>query len=804
MKSLMLVFVGSLVLVGTNVVTNVQFERILSASGPFGGHIIRPSDGRKVKKLAFIQCVGSRDTANNRQYCSSVCCMAAIKEAVGAKSHTPEIEPTIFYTDMRAFGKDFDRYYERAKSQGVRFVRSQVSRLVDLPQTHDLRLTYIKDGKPVDEIFDMVVLSTGVYPSQSALELAKTIGVRINECGFCDTEEYAPILTSRPGVLVAGVFQGPKDIPETVVQGSAAAAAAMEILSVARGTAIVEKKYPRERDVTDEPPRIGVFVCNCGINIASVVNVEKVVEAAKNMPGVEYAEAQMYACADNTQDRIKEIITEYRLNRLVVASCTPRTHELLFRETLRECGLNPFLVDMANIRDQCSWVHSADPAAATEKAIDLVRMAVGRASRLRSLLTEELPVVQSALVLGGGPSGMSAALSLAKQGFQVHLVEKDSELGGRLRITGDCDLLKSLVSSVTNNPLISVYTNTRLLKLEGHIGNFKSELNTPLGLKSVSHGVLIVATGGIEYAPKEYLYGEDPRVMTQRELQAALCEEALNLPENPTIAMIQCVGSRNEERPFCSRLCCTEAVKNAIRIKENYPGASIVVLYRDMRTYGVNELLYQKARQLGVIFIKYDPEQPPQITREKKLNLSFVEPELGNSVNLEVDLLVLSTGISPAIDNKEISELAKVPLNEDGFFHEAHVKLRPVDFASEGIFLAGSAHSPKMTAENIQQALAAAGRAATILSKPTLTVGGQVSVVDTRKCVSCLTCIRVCPYGAPAVNPTNGKNRVEIQAAKCMGCGSCAAECPARAIQLQHFTDTQILAAVRSLLEVVN
>ncbi|MCL6520254.1 MAG: FAD-dependent oxidoreductase [Armatimonadetes bacterium] len=789
-----------------NVVNNIQFERILSASGPFRGHIIRPYDGHEVKKLAFIQCVGSRDVVKGNPYCSSVCCMAAIKEAVGAKAHTPDIEVSIFYTDMRAFGKDFDRYYERAKALGVRFIRSQVSRLVDIPQTHDLRLNYIENGKPVDEVFDMVVLSTGIRPSQAALDLAKSAGVELSECGFCATDDYAPILTSRPGVLVAGAFQEPKDIPETVVQGSAAAAAAMEILASSRGSMIVEKKYPRERDVSDEPPRIGVFVCNCGINIASVVDVEKVVETAKNMPGVEYAEAQMYACADNTQERIKEIIAKHRLNRLVVASCTPRTHEALFRETVRECGLNPFLVDMANIRDQCSWVHSNNPTAATEKAIDLLRMAVGRASRLRPLLTEELPVVQSALVLGGGPSGMTTALSLAKQGFQVHLVEKCAELGGRLKSSNNRELLEKLVSAATSHPLISVYTESRLAKLEGHIGNFKSELNTPSGVKMVSHGVLIIATGGIEYVPKEYCYGEDSRIITQRELQMALHKDALNLPENPSIAMIQCVGSRTEERPFCSRFCCTEAVKNAILLKEKYPSASIVVLYRDMRTYGTNELLYQKARELGVVFVKYEPENAPQVSVSsgKPVVLSFIEPELGIKVSQEVDLLVLSVGISPATDNKEISKMAKVPLNEDGFFHEAHVKLRPVDFASEGIFLAGSAHSPKTTAENIQQALAAAGRAATILSKPTMVVGGQVSVVDVRKCVSCLTCVRICPYGAPAVSPNNGKNRVEIQAAMCMGCGSCAAECPARAIQLQHFTDTQILAAVKALLEVVN
>jgi heterodisulfide reductase subunit A-like polyferredoxin len=783
-----------------NVVTNVQFERILSASGPFGGHIIRPSDGREAERVAFIQCVGSRDTANNRPYCSSVCCMAAIKEALVGKTHTTDLQATIFYTDIRAYGKDFDRYYERAKSEGVRFVRSMVSRVVEIPGTRDLRISHIQDGQPVEEEFDLVVLSTGIRPSDEALAMAETIGVEINECGFCKSDEFATVATSRDGVFVAGAFQEPKDIPETVAQASAAAAMAMELLAPARGSIVTEKTYPPEHDFTDAPPRIGVFVCHCGINIASVVDVERVVEAARETPYVVYSESQMYACADNTQERLKEIITEHRLNRLVVASCSPRTHEGLFRDTARECGLNPFLVDMANIRDQCSWVHSTEPEAATEKSIELVRMAVGRASRLASLTTEELPVIQSALVLGGGPSGMTAAISLANQGFRVYLIEKSERLGGRL---SDPELREQLVSMVTTHPLISVYTGSKLVQLKGHVGNFTSEVKTPAGTETINHGVIVVATGGIEHTPGEYLYGQDPRVITQHKLGERLMDGTLSLPEGACVAMIQCVGSRNEDRPFCSRYCCTEAVKNSIRIKELSHEASVIVLYRDMRTYGSNELYYQKAREMGVMFARYEPERAPEIMiGDKGLNLSFVEPELGLPVTLEPALVVLSTGMSPAIDNQEVSELAKVPLNADGFFLEAHVKLRPVDFASEGIFLCGSAHSPKTTVENMQQARAAAGRAATILSKPTLVVGGQVGHVDERKCVSCLTCIKVCPYGAPAVSARNGKNRVEIQAAKCMGCGSCAAECPARAIELQHFTDRQISEAIRALLEV--
>jgi len=802
-----------------NVVTNVQFERMLSASGPFSGHLQRLSDGVEPKKVAFIQCVGSRDAANGRPYCSSVCCMAAIKEAVIAENHSPGLETTIFYTDIRAFGKDFDRYYERAKANGVRFERSMVSRVVEMPLTKNLRISHVKDGKPVDEEFDLVILSTGLRPSEEALRTASVVGVELSECGFCKTTPSFPplpgggeggVATSREGVFVAGAFQEPKDIPETVTQASAAAAMAMEMLSPARGTMVTEKVYPPERDFTDSIPRIGVFICHCGINIAGVVDVEKVVEAAKQMPYVAHAENAIYVCADNTQDRIKELIKEHGLNRMLVASCTPRTHEGLFRDTARDCGLNPFLVDMANIRDQCSWVHSDNPDAATEKAIDLVRMATSRSARLAALATEELPVVQSALIIGGGPSGMTAALSLANQGFAVQLVEKSSELGGRLAPGA---LKDQLVASVQKHPLISTSLSSEVGTLKGHVGSFTAEVRSPGGTESVSFGALIIAIGGREHKPVDYLYGSDPRVVTQRELEAKLASSngvagrswgELDLPQNATVAMIQCVGSRNEERPFCSRSCCTDAVKNAIRLKELRPDANVVVLYRDMRTYGANEIYYQNARELGVLFVRYEPEQPPLVKADGKLTIEFMEPELGVPMSLDLDLLALSTGTSPAVDNRTISELGKIALNNDGFFLEAHLKLRPVDFATEGIFLCGTAHSPKTTSENMQQGRAAAGRAATIISKKSMVVGGQVSVVDVRKCVSCLTCMKVCPYGAPEISLANGKNRVEIQAAKCMGCGSCASECPAKAIQLQHFVDDQIAAAIEALLRVVS
>jgi heterodisulfide reductase subunit A len=536
-----------------------------------------------------------------------------------------------------------------------------------------------------------------------------------------------------------------------------------------------------------------------------VVEVTTVVEAAKSIPGVAYAEAAIYACADNAQERIKSIIKEYNLNRLVVASCTPRTHEAIFRDTVRECGLNPYLVEMANIRDQCSWVHASDHKSATVKAIDLVRMSVQRASRLSAITQEAQPVVQEALIIGGGATGLAAGLSLAKQGFKTHIVEKKDELGGRLdninhTLAGENvqSFKNRLIFEVENHPEIVIYRGVEVDKIDGHIGDFTSRLSDG---RTIRHGVAIIATGGAPHQPDDYLLGKNEHVLTQYELDARLASDKIVIPKDGTVVMIQCVGSRDDNRPYCSRVCCSAAIKNALAIKKQRPDVNVFVLYRDIRTYGQRELAYQRAREAGVLFFRYDKDNPPTVAADRGLIVSFDDLSTGQKVNLSADLLALSTGIAPSPDNQQLSELAKVPVNIDGFFHEAHAKLRPVDFASEGIFLCGLAHSPKPLEENISQALAVAGRAATVLSKKRLPVGGQVSTVDTRKCASCMTCIKVCPYGAPTVVGKNGKSRIQIEAAKCMGCGTCAAECPAKAIQLQHFLDDQITAAIDGMME---
>jgi heterodisulfide reductase subunit A len=791
-----------------NVLSNVQFERLLSASGPTGGHVLRPSDGRPPRRMAFLQCVGSRDTGCDNDYCSSVCCMAATKEAILAKEHIPDLDVTVFFLDLRAFGKDFDRYCERAQSRlGVRYLRSFVSRTYEMPGTRNLRLVYAgPEMKPTEEEFDLVVLSLGLEPSATLREQAEKMRVVLNRWGFARTDELHPTDTSRPGVFVGGAFQEPKDIPDTVMQASAAAARAMALLAPARGSRVRAKTYPKERDIADEPPRVGVFVCHCGSNIASVVDIGSVVDRTRALPNVVLAENHTYTCADDAQKLIKERIEQQGLNRVVVASCTPRTHEPIFRDTLRDAGLNPYLLEMANIRDQCSWVHSGQPGKATEKAVDLVRMAVARASRLTPLEQDTVPVNNAALVVGGGVAGMTAALALADQGFPVHLVEKSDRLGGtarRLRRTMDGQdvqgFLDGTIDRVRSHKRIQLHLEARVEKVGGHIGNFSSTVASGNGSVDVKHGVVVVATGAAEGKPRSYGYGETEGVLTQLELSERLERGEIALPENATIAMIQCVEQRSQERPYCSRVCCAGAVKNALALKDRYPRARIVVLYRDMRTYGFREAAYREAREKGVLFVRFEPDAPPKLEIEGSLRLRFREPSLGRDMQIAPDLVVLAAPMIPGAERTELSELLRVPLNADGFFLEAHVKLRPVDFASEGLFLCGTAHAPKFLGETISQANAAAGRAASILSRKKMRVGGQTAWVDPDKCISCMTCVHVCPYMAPRITEFN---KAEVQGATCMGCGSCAAECPAMAISLRHYMESQIIAAIDGLMGV--
>jgi len=790
-----------------NVLTSLQYERLLSASGPTRGEILRPSDGKVPKKIAWIQCVGSRNHQRDKDYCSSVCCMYAIKEAIITREHNPDIEGSVFFMDIRAFGKGFDLYYERAKKEyGIRFVRSMIGELRENPETQDLIIRYVdEDGKVKEESFGLLVLSLGIRPDEETIEMARRLKIELDPYGFVKTSLYDPLSTSRPGVFVAGAFEAPKDIPESVAQASGAAARASFLIAPSRWKEIKVISFPEERDISGEEPKIGVFICHCGINIAGVVNIEEVVKFTSQLPQVVHVEHNLFTCAQDTQERIKEVIREKGINRVVVAACSPRTHEPLFQQTIREVGLNPYLFEMANIRDQCSWIHMKDREKATEKAKQLVKMAVNAVRYKRPLKKELVPVKKRGLVIGGGLAGLTAALGLAQAGFEVFLVEKESELGGNLKdlyytLSGEDPrrLLEDLVEKVTNHPRIQVILNAQVVDHSGFQGNFSTGIvvGPSMTYRKLEHGITILCTGAEEYKPKEYLYGQTDKVLTQLELEKRLGKGELEVGNLKQVVMIQCVGSRNEERPYCSRICCQMALKNALKLKEVNPNVKVLVLYRDMRTYGFLEAYYRKAREKGVIFERYEPERPPEVWEEEEgLRVRFWDQVIKRFVVLRADLVVLSCAIVPR-ENEELATMFKVPRTLEGFYQEAHLKLRPVDTATEGVYISGLAHWPKLIEETIAQSLAAVSRASRVLSRDHIEVGGIVAKVKGELCAACLLCVRACPYGIPYINEDGVS---VIDPAKCRGCGNCVAVCPQKAIELQGVSDEEIFAKIEAL-----
>jgi heterodisulfide reductase subunit A-like polyferredoxin len=788
-----------------NVVTSLEFERILSASGPYEGHLVRPSDRKEPKKIAWIQCVGSRDVHNGAHpYCSAVCCTYAIKEAIVAKEHSTDgLDTAIFYIDMRTYGKDFERYYNRAVEEGVRFIRSRIPTIEEIPGTDDLEVTYTDEaGKLIDEEFDLVVLSVGIEISKDTTELADKLGVRLSADSFAESTSFRPVHSSKAGIFVSGCFQSPKDIPSSVMDASANAAQAGALLSDVRFTLTKQKELPRELDVIGERPRIGVFVCRCGINIAGVVDVPSVVGYARSLPFVEHVAENLFSCSQDTQENITKAIAEHKLNRVVVASCSPQTHEPLFQETVRDAGINKYLFEMANIRNQCSWVHSDAPDDATEKAKDLVRMAVQKVALLEPLEELGLDINQAALVIGGGIAGMSAAKNLAAQGYKTYIVERSDRLGGNavnLFKTWDGEdiqkNLKTLINDIQSDEAIELHLKAEIKEVEGFVGNFTTTITIDgKEERKLTHGVTIIATGASELKSDEYLYGKDPRVLSSLELDRLFIEKDKRLNDIATCVFIQCVGSRIPERPYCSKVCCTHSVLSALHLKEINPDMRVFILYRDMRTYGLREELYREARSKGIVFIRYTLEEKPDVKKDgSKIKLAIFDPVLEAALEINPDLIVLAGAIIPE-ETSEIARLFKIPLNEDGFFVEAHVKLRPVDFATDGVFLCGLAHSPKSIDESIAQALGAAARAVTLLAGKTIQISGTVSVVNPLYCSSCGVCVAICPYQAAAFNEKTGI--AEINPVLCKGCGLCVASCRSGAIQLNGFDEGQIMAMI--------
>ncbi len=792
-----------------NVLTSLEFERLLSSGGPTQGHLIRPSDKKEPKKVAWLQCIGSRDTNKcGNSYCSSVCCMYAMKDAMIAKEHaSEELDAAIFYMDIRSFGKDYEMYYDRARNrEGIRFVKSRVHSVIENRENQNLILRFAdENGMIMEEEFDMLVLSVGLEVSKETLELADKLGIEVNKNKFIESDPFNPLESSRKGIYACGSFQGPKDIPSSVTEASAAAGLAGCLIAEARGTDTKTIEIPEEIDVSGQEPRVGVFVCNCGSNIAGVVDVPALQDYSGTLPGVVFTDNNLFTCSQDTQAKIKDKILEERLNRVVVASCSPKTHAPMFMETLEACGLNRYLFEMANIRNQDSWVHSDSPELATEKAKDLVRMAVSRAVQLKPLHGKVIPVNKHALIVGGGIAGMNAALDLSRQGFESTLIEKQSQLGGmgtKLHHTIEGADIRSYVEGLTarvnSDEKISVLTESEIVQFEGFQGNFKTAVRAGSNeeAKEIQHGVIIVATGASENTPKDFLYGEDERVLTQTQLSDRLTES--DASDLDVVVMIQCVGSRNEERPNCSRICCQAAVKNALDVKKKSPDTQVYILYRDMRMYGQMEEYYTEARKLGVVFVRYDKDNPPvAVSSEEGVLVTVKDHVLQRNIEICADILALSAGVMPNVSDELVSKM-KLNTNPEGYFLEAHVKLRPVDMGSDAVFLCGTAHGPQLISEAIVQANAAASRAVTFLSKDEIKLSAIKAEVFPEQCVKCLTCVRSCPFEVPQFNVAKGE--IEIDPALCQGCGVCACVCPRQTINLNNYEDDQITCEIETLL----
>jgi len=795
-----------------NVVTSMDFERLLCSTGPYAGEVLRASDKKHPHNIAWIQCVGSRQVIEGgKSYCSAVCCTYTQKQAILTKDHDAEAKCTIFHNDIRSYGKDFERFYERTeKLPGVRFIRSYTSIVREDPVTKNVTVRYSTFEEGVkEEEFDMVVLSVGLIPPKDVLDIAKKFDVELSSHDFCELNPVNPMETTRPGIFVSGGLQGPIDIPESVFSASGASSQIGELLDYRRGNLARERIYPPEQDLSQEEPRIGVFVCHCGANIGRVVNVPETVEYCKTLPNVVYAQEQLFSCATNSAKEITDITKEKGLNRVVVAACSPRTLEPLFRDTLREAGINQYYYEMANIREHNSWVHSKEKEEATEKAHDIIRMSVARACHLKPLQEFDLPVDKRALVVGGGIAGMNCALSIANQGHEVYLVEKDTELGGIARkihtTLEGLDVqayLRDLISKVYQHPLIHVYEDAAITEATGYVGNFVTTVKSDRGITEIKHGAAVIAIGTDLYTPTEYLYGEDERVMTHLELEEKIANKDETVINAQNLVMIQCVGCRNEDRNYCSRICCSESVKNALKLKELNPQMDIYILFRDMRTYGFKEDYYREAASKNVKFIRYEPEEKPQVEPGESeegrpvLKVTAIDYVLGDKLEIEADVVALAAAVIPSAVTKEIAGLFKVTLSPDGFFKEAHVKLRPVEFATDGVYLCGMAHYPKFIQETINQAYGAAGRALTLLSHDIVVASGSVCEVDEKECMGCGACAAVCTYGALELRDTKQGKKAVVNPVLCKGDGLCNAKCPTGAITLKHYTDEELLAEI--------
>jgi len=814
-----------------NVITSMEYERLASRSGPTEGMVRRPSDQAVPRRIAWLQCIGSRDQHN--AYCSSICCMYSTKEAMLAKQRLPTTECHIFTMDERAFNKEYNQYYMQARDElGIQYTRCRISAVEEDPETGELILRFPggrehEEASPGqggirEERFDLVVLAVGIRPPKAAVEIASALGISLNEFGFCETDKFAPLSTSRPGVFVCGAFASPKEIAETILDASGAAAEAMRIVHHQLGKRTFSRAQPyiardgahEERRPNGKEKHIAVALCECEGEISNTIDLQAVADFVNDFPGVKQIQVLPWACSPAGKMQLKQLMSDPSIDRLVVGACSHRTHEPMFQQLAAEAGINSYMMEMVNLREHCAWVHEDDPAGATRKAKELMRVGLERIRHATPIHKEQRQPARSALIIGGGVAGMTASLAIADAGYQVHLVEKAGDLGGNLHhiyYVAEPDnpqrLLRDLVNRILAHDRIALYLNSEVIQHTGSIGDFRARIQSRDGEHEIRHSVVIMATGGQEAHADRYLYGQDPRVVRQSDLEEILVHQPDRATRLRSVVMIQCVQPEGEIE-YCSRICCTNTIKNALRLKMLNPECQVVILYKNIITYGFREKFYLEARRRGVLFVRYTEGDPPQARMEHsgahmKLTITINEHIFGRTLSFEPDLVALSMSVQPSPDTAKLAEMLGLKLSTEGFYQEAHLKMRPMEFADDGMFLAGMAHYPKFIEETITHALATAGRALTILSRPTVQLGGVVAVIDPDRCTGCLTCVRTCPFGVPEIRldqtGVGGLGGAAwIDPARCQGCGTCTAECPARAIQLLHYTDDQIRAGLGS------
>ena len=798
--------------VSEDVVTSLAFERILSGSGTFDGRIHRPSDGRPAKRIAWIQCVGSRNRRHGRDYCSSICCMFALKEAVLAHEEGgPDMETTIFYIDMRTFGKDFFRYREKAEQEyGVRLVRCRVQEVLKEPDG-SLRIRYFDPdtGAFRNGTYDMVVLSTGQAPFEDHQRIARILDVELSPAGFLPSEPFSKVKLLKPGIFLCGSLTGLTDISEAITSGIAAAGEASKLLTSIHA-ATVEERSVAEREVDRQRPRVALFLCRCkDEKVPQGLDLGPLGSEIGTLHGIDEVHILDSLCRQEQREELEHLLRKTRCNRILFGACLPYMYKQKLKQMARDAGFNSSLIEVFNLLDLARMGLSApDDVPWIERITEEILIHVEKLKLAQALHVDRIPIHPVALVVGGGVAGMRSSLSLSERGIDVHMVERSGRLGGRagtdLHYTVDGlntgGMIEGLVQEVQDRPNVSVHFNSEVVASEGALGCFRSivkNLNSGETMR-LEHGAVILATGGHEGSTTEYAYGRSERIQTQSEFEERLAAGEIDAADLNHVVMVQCVGSRESGgREYCSRICCAGALKNAFKIREINPSARVVILNRDMMTYGYFEPYYTRARGEGILFVNYDLGNKPAVqVVDGKPVFTFTDPVLRLPMEIAADQVILATGIEPSGSNRELARVFDVPVNEDGFFVEADSKWRPVEFNRLGIFLAGLAHSPQTVNETIMQAEAAAQKAYEYLSRGEMHTARVVSTVHDALCSRCQRCVEVCPYEARSFDPD--QNRILVDPAACQACGMCAVSCPNNAAEVLGWNEKQTLAVIEA------